>query len=158
MICNVTLYKNKTNQAAGLFVPNRAVLVDDQGRNFVYVVNANKAVRKYVKTGKLLSNGVEITEGLNDGEQIVVAGQQKLVDNSSVYCEPINYRNEKLMKKKRTLIETLLCHKQLIIAGTTLLVLFGIVALTQMPRDEFPEFKIRQGLIIEYFRAHHLNK
>lgn len=55
------------------------------------------------------------------------------------------------MKKKRTLIETLLCHKQLIIAGTALLVLFGIVALTQMPRDEFPEFKIRQGLIIGIF-------
>lgn len=55
------------------------------------------------------------------------------------------------MKNKRTLIETLLCHKQLIIAGTTLLVLFGIVALTQMPRDEFPEFKIRQGLIIGIF-------
>jgi multidrug efflux pump subunit AcrB len=55
------------------------------------------------------------------------------------------------MKKKRTLIEILLCHKQLIIAGTTLLVLFGIVALTQMPRDEFPEFKIRQGLIIGIF-------
>jgi RND family efflux transporter MFP subunit len=85
MICNVTLYKNKTNEAAGLFVPNRAVLVDEQGRNFVYAVNANKAVRKYVKTGELLSNGIEITEGLNDGEQIVVAGQQKLVDNSSVH-------------------------------------------------------------------------
>lgn len=55
------------------------------------------------------------------------------------------------MKNKRTLIETLLCHKQFIIAGTTLLVLFGIVALTQMPRDEFPEFKIRQGLIIGIF-------
>lgn len=55
------------------------------------------------------------------------------------------------MKKKRTLIETLLCHKQFIIVSTTLLVLFGIVALTQMPRDEFPEFKIRQGLIIGIF-------
>lgn len=84
MICNVTIYKNKTNEAAGLFIPSRAVLVDEQGDNFVYVVENNKAVRKYVKTGKLLKNGVEITEGLNDGEQIVVAGQQKLVDNSSI--------------------------------------------------------------------------
>ena len=50
--------------------------------------------------------------------------------------------------KKRTLIETIICHKQLIIATTTLLILFGIIALTQMPRDEFPEFKIRQGLIV----------
>ncbi|MEJ5350875.1 MAG: efflux RND transporter permease subunit [Melioribacteraceae bacterium] len=55
------------------------------------------------------------------------------------------------MKKKRTLIEILICHKQLIISTTILLVLFGIVALTQMPRDEFPEFKIRQGLIIGIF-------
>ncbi|MBU2493196.1 MAG: efflux RND transporter permease subunit [Bacteroidetes bacterium] len=55
------------------------------------------------------------------------------------------------MKKKRTLIETIICHKQLIIAATVFLVLFGIVALTQMPRDEFPEFKIRQGLIIGIF-------
>ena len=52
------------------------------------------------------------------------------------------------MKKNRTLIDTIICHKQLIIATTVLLVLFGIIALTQMPRDEFPEFKIRQGLII----------
>lgn len=85
MVCNVTLYKNKTNEAAGLFVPSRAVLVDEQGANFVYVVDNNKAVKKYVKTGKLLLNGIEITEGLNNGEQIVVAGQQKLVDNSSVH-------------------------------------------------------------------------
>lgn len=55
------------------------------------------------------------------------------------------------MKTKRTLIEVILCHKELIIAATCILVLFGIVALTQMPRDEFPEFKIRQGLVIGIF-------
>jgi multidrug efflux pump subunit AcrB len=52
------------------------------------------------------------------------------------------------MKTKRTLIEIILRYKQVIIVATSLLVLFGVVALTQMPRDEFPEFKIRQGLII----------
>lgn len=52
------------------------------------------------------------------------------------------------MKNKRTLIENILRYKQVIIVGTSLLVLFGVVALTQMPRDEFPEFKIRQGLIV----------
>ncbi len=34
---------------------------------------------------------------------------------------------------------------------TTLLVTLGVIALIQMPRDEFPEFKIRQGLIIGVF-------
>lgn len=52
------------------------------------------------------------------------------------------------MKTKRTLIEIIFRYKQLIIITTAILVLFGIAALTQMPRDEFPEFKIRQGLII----------
>jgi multidrug efflux pump subunit AcrB len=52
------------------------------------------------------------------------------------------------MQTKRTLIEHIFRYKQLIIAVTGALVLFGVVALTQMPRDEFPEFTIRQGLII----------
>jgi multidrug efflux pump subunit AcrB len=55
------------------------------------------------------------------------------------------------MKTKRTLIEIILRHKQFIIAATGILVLFGIIALIQMPRDEFPEFKIRQGVIIGIF-------
>ena len=55
------------------------------------------------------------------------------------------------MKLKRTLIENILRYKQLIIIVTGVLVLFGVAALTQMPRDEFPEFKIRQGLIIGVF-------
>ena len=82
MICNVTL--NKLGETSSLSVPNQAVLVDEHGRSFVYAVHKNKAVKKFIKTGKLLTNGIEITEGLNPGEIIVVAGLQKLVDNSSV--------------------------------------------------------------------------
>ncbi|MDP4176523.1 MAG: efflux RND transporter permease subunit, partial [Bacteroidota bacterium] len=52
------------------------------------------------------------------------------------------------MKKKFTLIEQILRYKYFILVATALLVILGIVALVQMPRDEFPQFKIRQGLII----------
>ncbi len=52
------------------------------------------------------------------------------------------------MKTKRTLIEIIFRYKQLIIFATGALVLFGVIALIQMPRDEFPEFTIRQGIII----------
>jgi len=55
------------------------------------------------------------------------------------------------MKKKFTLLETLLRYKQLIFLVTGLLISVGIVALIQMPRDEFPEFTVRQGLIIGIF-------
>lgn len=83
MICKVVINKNEKEK--GLFAPSRAVLVDEQGKNFVYVVQNNRAIRKYVKTGKLLSNGIEITDGLKDGDVVIVAGQQKLCNNSLIH-------------------------------------------------------------------------
>lgn len=83
MICNVTIAKNGEGKA--LIVPNSAILIDDQGKNFVYGVEENVAIRKFVKIGKLLSNGIEIIDGLNEGEKIVIAGHQKLVNHSSVH-------------------------------------------------------------------------
>lgn len=50
--------------------------------------------------------------------------------------------------KNINIIELAMKHKQIAIVITTLLVLFGVFALTVMPRNEFPEFTIRQGLVI----------
>ncbi len=52
------------------------------------------------------------------------------------------------MKRHFTILETLLRYRQImfILVGTA--VAFGVVALVVMPRDEYPEFTIRQGLII----------
>lgn len=55
------------------------------------------------------------------------------------------------MEKKSTLIEHILEHKQMLIIATLLLVGFGIFALITMPRDEYPQFTIRQGLIVGVF-------
>ncbi|MGV8058641.1 MAG: efflux RND transporter permease subunit [Smithellaceae bacterium] len=55
------------------------------------------------------------------------------------------------MKAKYTLLERLQRYKQVLYILTGILILVGIIALVQMPRDEFPEFKIRQGLIIGIF-------
>ncbi len=52
------------------------------------------------------------------------------------------------MSDKNTLIDNIIRYKQLIISVTSVLIILGIVALILMPRDEFPEFTIRQGLII----------
>lgn len=82
MICNVVL--DKPREAEGLFVPSSSVLVDEQGRNFVYALDNDKAVRKLVRTGKLLQNGIEIIAGLSLDDKIIVKGQQKLVDGSLV--------------------------------------------------------------------------
>lgn len=53
------------------------------------------------------------------------------------------------MKKRNfNIIEMAMKHKQIAIIITTIFVLFGVFALVVMPRNEFPEFTIRQGLIV----------
>jgi membrane fusion protein (multidrug efflux system) len=83
MICNATI--ESPSMARGVVVPSRAVMVDEAGRNFVYTVSSQKkAIRKYVVTGDLLNSGIEVVEGLEVNEAVVVTGQHKLVDNASV--------------------------------------------------------------------------
>jgi hypothetical protein len=51
----------------------------------VYIVSSqNKAMRKYIVTGQLLDSGIEVQEGLQINDSVVVAGQHKLIDNASV--------------------------------------------------------------------------
>lgn len=52
------------------------------------------------------------------------------------------------MATKINVIELAMKHKQIAIILTAILVLFGVFSLLVMPRNEFPEFTIRQGLII----------
>lgn len=83
MICNVVLPQISTTTR--VCVPVRAVLVDEMGRNFVYVINDDKAVKQPIETGRILKTGVEITNGLSIGAHVVVTGHQKLVDQSLVH-------------------------------------------------------------------------
>ncbi len=83
MICTATI--ESPSMAHGVVVPSRAVMVDEAGRNFVYVVSPqNKAIRRFVVTGNLLNSGIEVVEGLQVNEAIIVTGQHKLVDNASI--------------------------------------------------------------------------
>ncbi|MGA2624088.1 MAG: efflux RND transporter periplasmic adaptor subunit [Bacteroidota bacterium] len=86
MICSATIESPST--VHGMVVPSRSVMVDELGKNFVYVVSSqNKAMRKYVVTGQLLNDGIEVLEGLQINDAVVVAGQHKLIDNASVQIE-----------------------------------------------------------------------
>jgi RND family efflux transporter MFP subunit len=84
MICTVSI--KTSGGVRGIVVPNRAVLVDETGKNFVYTVDPEqkKAVRKSVVVKNLLASGIEISDGLQAGELVVTSGQQKLVDHASV--------------------------------------------------------------------------
>jgi multidrug efflux pump subunit AcrB len=52
------------------------------------------------------------------------------------------------MKENHNIIQWAMRNKQIIITIICTLILFGVYALLKMPRQEFPEFTIRQGLII----------
>ena len=67
-------------------VPTQSVIVDNDGKSYVYALDKTGkiAVKKFIKTGKLLSEGIEISSGLKKGELIVVTGQQKLSNFSIV--------------------------------------------------------------------------
>jgi RND family efflux transporter MFP subunit len=77
----------------GLVVPAEAVGEDPRGR-FVYVVNRGAApdsiaadgriARRAVTTGDLTPNGLEITKGLQPGDQVVTAGLSVLGDGDPV--------------------------------------------------------------------------
>jgi multidrug efflux pump subunit AcrB len=52
------------------------------------------------------------------------------------------------MGKKRQLIDILIRYQQPIVMLVVILFVAGVAALVKMPRDEYPEFKIRQGIIV----------
>jgi len=53
--------------------------------------------------------------------------------------------------EKKSIIELALKHRQISLSIAGLLVVFGLYALFNMSRNEFPEFTVRQGLVIGYY-------
>jgi len=69
-----------------LTIPGEAVVPDAQGAPNVYVYfpDRNRVYARRVEIGPPIGTEVEIRSGLRGGEQIVVAGQQKVREGSSV--------------------------------------------------------------------------
>lgn len=66
-----------------LLVP-RVAIVDDDTSESVFVVTDGKAERRPVRTGYVQNGKVEVIDGLNGDEEIVVIGQSGLRDGAAV--------------------------------------------------------------------------
>lgn len=66
-----------------LTVPRDAVLKEG-GKEFVFAVEGNQALRKPVVTGIEQETLVEIVEGVKEGDKVVVRGQESLKDRTTV--------------------------------------------------------------------------
>lgn len=82
MVCSVSL-ENQTN-GSGFLISNKALQQDVSGKQFVYINKNLKAQKQEVKTIALVGQQVLVSGNLNEGDDIIVSGQNKLRDNSSL--------------------------------------------------------------------------
>ena len=59
-------------------------MLEEGGKQFVFVIEGNQAFRKPVVTGVEKDKLIEVVEGLKDGDKIVVKGQGSLRDQSVI--------------------------------------------------------------------------
>jgi membrane fusion protein, multidrug efflux system len=82
MVAKVTLVRRKKSDA--ILVSDNIVQLVDRDRYVVYVEKNGIAEERRVTIGGRQGNFVEVTNGLNAGERLIVSGYQKLVNGSPV--------------------------------------------------------------------------
>ena len=87
MFSKIMLNLGKGN---AILVPNIAIIKQTGTNNMYIFVNKNNvAVKKLVKTGRMFDDKIEIMEGLANGDEIIVVGQNKLENQT-----PIDIKND----------------------------------------------------------------
>ena len=61
------------------------------------------------------------------------------------------------MNKKRNIVEWAMHYRQIVILITAILVAFGIFALDKMNKNEFPDFTVRQGVVVAVYPGASIN-
>lgn len=84
MIVNVKINTDHLQQR--IVIPAKAVLRDANDITYVYVVDSHqKAVQKRITTAGITGNQeIIVQEGLNDGDNVIVEGQTKVKDGTTV--------------------------------------------------------------------------
>lgn len=84
----------ETQKTEAIFIPREALIrgTSSNSQDILFLINEdNKAVRRVVTTGVYLDDMVAITEGIEEGDFIVIKGRQQLEDG--VIVEPVRYSN-----------------------------------------------------------------
>ncbi|MEP7242198.1 MAG: efflux RND transporter periplasmic adaptor subunit [Gammaproteobacteria bacterium] len=80
MFLNVRVARDERD---AVMIPE-AALVPEQSRQFIFVVEEGKALRREVRIGRREPGKVEIVAGLRSGERVIVEGTQKVREGGSV--------------------------------------------------------------------------
>lgn len=82
MVCKVGVHSHETE--TGIVLPTHTVQLQPDGKKFVWVVKDNAASQRIVNTGDLTAEGVIITAGLQPGDEVIVAGNQKVSEGTKI--------------------------------------------------------------------------
>ncbi len=73
-----------TNTTPDAVVVNRLSVINENEKDYIFVIEDNKAEKREVKTGIVVSDKIEITSGLTTNENYVFEGQSRLQNGSKV--------------------------------------------------------------------------
>lgn len=95
MIGDVVIFENpdKNVSSGDVLLPSQSVLLDSDNRNFVWIVKAGKAERRYVLADELSAGGILVKSGLVSGDSVIVAGMQKVGTGTAVICESDKFQD-----------------------------------------------------------------
>lgn len=84
MVCKVRLENMEGGYA--IVVPQEAIQTSGQDK-YVWTVKGGQAHRRSVTTGDILTEGVVVETGLSAGEEVIVQGQNKVCEGTTVRTE-----------------------------------------------------------------------
>lgn len=83
MVADVTL-KTSQQEKSLYIIPYHIVQLDEHNNSFVWINNNGKAQKRNIICGEFTSNGVVVLSGLNENDEIIVEGQQKVCENTKI--------------------------------------------------------------------------
>lgn len=86
MLCDVTviLPESSEDMNESIILPASSVLLSSDNRHFVWLAKKGKAEQRFVTVGTLLPQGVEITNGINRGDSVIISGMQKVCTGTKI--------------------------------------------------------------------------
>ncbi|RHJ86757.1 efflux RND transporter periplasmic adaptor subunit [Parabacteroides sp. AM08-6] len=82
MVAEVTL--TQEDNAASHILPANVVQLDERNRSFVWVKENGKATKRIITCGEFTAQGITVISGLEEGDEVIVEGQQKVCEGTPV--------------------------------------------------------------------------
>ena len=79
-----TYITGSNNQVLGVVLPANVIQIDERNNNFVWINNGGKASKRIVSCGAYTAEGVVISEGISNGDEVIIFGQQKVSEGSAI--------------------------------------------------------------------------